>query len=129
MNAPGVHTLSDDDNGLGLGLPIWSWIIEHNQGQVIAVWNTRYFDLARAELRRQGLAIADDVWSHLSPRQWSHIHLNGSHHFTTIRLKGDFCPLRPYQGPGILDPQAMPPADAPVAVMVPHNSTCLERAL
>lgn len=65
----------------------------------IAVWNTRYFDQARTELRRQGQAIADDLWPHISPFQWAHIHLIGSYHFTNLRLKGEFRPLRPYQGP------------------------------
>jgi hypothetical protein len=30
--------------------------------------------------------------------QWAHIHLNGSYHFTDVTLKGDFRPLREYQG-------------------------------
>ncbi len=64
----------------------------------IAVWNTRYFEQAHAELTRQGVTVSEDVWQHISPFQWAHIHLNGSYHFTDITLKGDFRPLREYQG-------------------------------
>jgi TnpA family transposase len=64
----------------------------------IAVWNTRYFEQAQAELTRQGITVSEDVWQHISPFQWAHIHLNGSYHFTDITLKGDFRPLREYHG-------------------------------
>jgi len=30
--------------------------------------------------------------------QWTHIHLNGSYHFTDVELEGDFRPLREYHG-------------------------------
>lgn len=64
----------------------------------IAVWNTRYFELAEAELMRQHVPLPEAVWQHLSPFQWSHIHLNGSYHFTGLNLNGDFRPLREYHG-------------------------------
>src|SRR6266516_3034617 len=40
----------------------------------------------------------EEVWQHLSPLQWAHIHLNGSYHFTDVELEGDFRPLREYHG-------------------------------
>jgi len=65
----------------------------------IAVWNTRYFEQAQIALARQGVPVPEEVWQHLSPLQWAHIHLNGSYHFTNLSLKGDFRPLREYHGP------------------------------
>ncbi|HYU77215.1 MAG TPA: Tn3 family transposase, partial [Ktedonobacteraceae bacterium] len=65
----------------------------------IAVWNTRYFEQAEAKLTRQHIPLPEEVWQHLSPFQWSHIHLNGSYHFTGLTLKDDFRPLREYHGP------------------------------
>jgi hypothetical protein len=65
----------------------------------IAIWNTRYFERAQAALAHQGVPVPDYIWQHLSTLQWAHIHLNGSYHFTDITLKGDFRPLREYQGP------------------------------
>ena len=65
----------------------------------IAVWNTRYFEQAQAALAEQGIPVPEEVWQHLSPLQWAHIHLNGSYHFTNIALEGDFRPLREYHGP------------------------------
>jgi TnpA family transposase len=65
----------------------------------IAVWNTRYFEQAQMALARQGVPVPEQIWHHLSTLQWAHIHLNGSYHFTDITLKGDFRPLREYQGP------------------------------
>jgi hypothetical protein len=64
----------------------------------IAVWNTRYFERAEAELIRQQGPLPEEVWQHLSPFQWSHIHLNGSYHFTGLDLTEDFRPLREYHG-------------------------------
>jgi TnpA family transposase len=64
----------------------------------IAVWNIRYFEQAQAALTQQGIPVPEEVWQHLSPWQWAHIHLNGSYHFTDVTLKGDFRPLREYHG-------------------------------
>jgi hypothetical protein len=64
----------------------------------IAVWNTRYFEQAQAVLAKQGVPVPKEVWQHISPLQWAHIHLNGSYHFTDITLEGDFRPLREYHG-------------------------------
>jgi len=65
----------------------------------IAVWNTRYFEQAQAALAKQGVPVPEEVWQHLSPLQWAHIHLNGSYHFTNLALEEDFRPLREYHGP------------------------------
>jgi TnpA family transposase len=65
----------------------------------IAVWNTRYFEQAQTALAKQGVPVPEEVWQHLSPLQWAHIHLNGSYHFTNLALEGDFRPLREYHGP------------------------------
>ncbi len=65
----------------------------------IVVWNTRYFERAQEALAQQGVLIPEQVWQHLSPLQWAHIHLNGSYHFTDVTLTGEFRPLREYQGP------------------------------
>jgi TnpA family transposase len=64
----------------------------------VAVWNTRYFEQAQMALGRQGVALPEDVWSHLSPFQWAHIHFNGSYHFVEPPLEEGFRPLREYQG-------------------------------
>jgi hypothetical protein len=64
----------------------------------IAVWNTRYFERAAVALARQGAPVPEQMWHHLSPLQWAHIHLNGSYHFTDITLPGEFRPLREYHG-------------------------------
>ncbi len=65
----------------------------------IAVWNTRYFERAAVALARQGVPVTEQIWQHLSPLQWAHIHLNGSYHFTNITLPEEFRPLREYHGP------------------------------
>lgn len=65
----------------------------------IAVWNTRYFERAEAELIQQHIPLPEEVWQHISPFQWSHMHLNGSYHFTGLALESDFRPLREYHGP------------------------------
>ena len=65
----------------------------------IAVWNTRYFERAEVELTRQHIPLPEEVWQHISPFQWSHMHLNGSYHFTGLSLESDFRPLQEYHGP------------------------------
>jgi TnpA family transposase len=64
----------------------------------IGVWNTRYFEHAQTALIREGVALPDDVWSHLSPFQWAHIHFNGTYHFPEVTPEEGFRPLREYQG-------------------------------
>ena len=83
----------------------------------IAVWNTRYFEQAQAVLAKQGSPVPKEVWQHISPLQWAHIHLNGSYHFTDITLEGDFRPLREYYGSRALpSPSSEGTETAPVPV-------------
>jgi len=49
-------------------------------------------------LTQQGVVLSEDLWSHLSPFQWAHIHFNGSYRFTEVPLEEDFRPLREYHG-------------------------------
>jgi TnpA family transposase len=63
----------------------------------MVVWNTRYFEQAQAQLEKQGHPVQENVWQHLSPILWEHIHLVGSYHFTDIQFEGEFRPLREYE--------------------------------
>jgi hypothetical protein len=63
----------------------------------MVVWNTRYFEQAKAKLEKQGHPVQENVWQHLSPILWEHIHLVGSYHFTDIQFEGEFRPLREYE--------------------------------
>ena len=56
------------------------------------------FPSYQAKLAQQGIPVPEEVWQHLSPLQWAHIHLNGSYHFTDVELEGDFRPLCEYHG-------------------------------
>lgn len=64
----------------------------------IGVWNTRYFEHAQTALLQEGVALPEDLWSHLSPFQWTHIHFNGTYHFPEIAPQEGLRPLREYQG-------------------------------
>lgn len=64
----------------------------------VGVWNTRYFEHAQTALIRQDIALPEDLWSHVSPFQWAHIHFNGTYHFPELTLPEGFRPLREYQG-------------------------------
>lgn len=64
----------------------------------IGVWNTRYFEHAQTALARESVALPEDLWSHLSPFQWAHIHFNGTYHFPEVTPERGFRPLRDYQG-------------------------------
>ncbi len=54
--------------------------------------------LAAINCLQSHVAVSEEVWQHISPFQWAHIHLNGSYHFTDLTLEGDFRPLREYHG-------------------------------
>jgi hypothetical protein len=54
----------------------------------IGVWNTRYFEHAQTALARESVALREDLWSHLSPFQWAHIHFNGTYHFPEVTPEG-----------------------------------------
>ncbi len=64
----------------------------------IGVWNTRYFEQAQTVLSRQGMVLPEDLWSHVSPFQWTHLHFNGTYHFPEVAPEEGFRPLREYQG-------------------------------
>ncbi len=48
---------------------------------VVALWNTRYLDLALAQLRREGIAVRDEDMARLSPLGHAHLNLLGHYHF------------------------------------------------
>lgn len=61
----------------------------------------------------------EQVWQHLSPFQWAHMHLNGSYHFTSLTLEGDFRPLRKYLGPhAYLSATSQEEEDAPMPIQL-----------
>ena len=45
----------------------------------IILWNTRYLELAYAELARRGMAITPDLMKHVAPLGWEHISLTGDY--------------------------------------------------
>ncbi len=48
---------------------------------IVVLWNTRYLDLALAQLRRQGAAVREEDVARLSPLGHAHINLQGHYHF------------------------------------------------
>ena len=62
----------------------------------ICLWNTRYTNLALAELRAEGFEIADEDAQRLSPLRHEHVNLLGRYHFALDdRLRrGEMRPLR-----------------------------------
>jgi len=46
---------------------------------VLILWNTKYLEVAYAELRRQGGTINDDLLRHVAPLGWKHIGLTGDY--------------------------------------------------
>lgn len=91
----------------------------------IAIWNTRYFERAAVALAQQGVPVPEQMWQHLSPLQWAHIHLNGSYHFTDITLPGEFRPLREYHGPHARLPPGVEQGEAEVASSREDEETLL----
>ena len=65
----------------------------------IILWNTKYLDVAYADLRRQGLPIDEDLMRHVAPLGWEHIGLTGDYMWSTAELPaaGTLRPLRPRQ--------------------------------
>jgi TnpA family transposase len=45
----------------------------------IILWNTRYLDLAYAELARRGMAVPSNLMKHVAPLGWEHISLTGDY--------------------------------------------------
>jgi TnpA family transposase len=64
---------------------------------VIAVWNTRYLQVALDHLRATGYPVQDANLEHLSPNVSAHINLHGAHHFdfqAAKKRQGQLRPLR-----------------------------------
>jgi TnpA family transposase len=60
----------------------------------IVHWNTVYLDRAVWQLRAQGIAVPDDLLTHVAPLGWEHIALTGDYVWSTARPEAGFRPLR-----------------------------------
>jgi hypothetical protein len=81
---------------LYLSKPVLTLVLSTN-AYTDYIRNTRYFEQAQAKLEKQGHPVQENVWQHLLPILWEHIHLVGSYHFTDIQFEGEFRPLREYE--------------------------------
>jgi hypothetical protein len=63
----------------------------------IVVWNTRYLTAAAEELATQGESTPEDLWPHVSPLHWEHIHLVGRYCFEEPTVASGLRPLRTSQ--------------------------------
>jgi TnpA family transposase len=65
----------------------------------IILWNTKYLDVAYADLRRQCQPINEDLLRHVAPLGWEHIGLTGDYVWSTTDLPaaGSLRPLRQRQ--------------------------------
>ena len=52
----------------------------------IILWNTKYLDVAYADLRRQGRPVNEDLLRHVAPLGWEHIGLTGDYVWSTAEL-------------------------------------------
>lgn len=60
----------------------------------IIVWNTRYLAAAAETLARDGQAVPEEAWRHLSPLIWEHVLVVGRYCFDEPVIQGDLRPLR-----------------------------------
>ena len=60
----------------------------------IVHWNTVYLDRAVQQLRAQGVAVPDDLLTHVAPLGWEHVALTGDYVWATVRPEPGFRPLR-----------------------------------
>jgi TnpA family transposase len=61
----------------------------------IIVFNTRYLGAASEQLASSGRGVPPEVWPHLSPLHWEHVHLVGTYRFDEPAIDGE---LRPFRG-------------------------------
>jgi TnpA family transposase len=47
----------------------------------IIVWNTSHLEAAAETLKQRGQPVPDNIWPHLSPILWEHLHLTGEYSF------------------------------------------------
>jgi TnpA family transposase len=55
----------------------------------IIVWNTRYYQAIAQQIG----GFTDEVWAHLSPISWDHVHLVGKYSFEELGFAGELRPL------------------------------------
>ncbi len=55
----------------------------------IIVWNTHYLEVAAQESARRGQPIPEEMWPHLHPILWEHIHLVGDYLFDQMNTPDD----------------------------------------
>ena len=65
----------------------------------IILWNTKYLEVAFADLTRQGKAVNPDLLRHVAPLGWEHIGLTGDYVWSTADqpAAGLLRPLRRHQ--------------------------------
>ena len=65
----------------------------------IILWNTKYLELAFADLNRQGKTVNPDLLRHVAPLGWEHIGLTGDYVWSTADqpAAGLLRPLRRHQ--------------------------------
>jgi TnpA family transposase len=65
----------------------------------IVVFNTRYLAAGTAALEEAGEPVPDELWRHVSPLHWEHIHAVGTYCFDDPVIDGELRPLRNWSGP------------------------------
>ena len=60
----------------------------------IIVFNTRYLAAAAERLEGDGRVVPPEVWLHVSPLHWEHVHLAGTYSFDEPLIDGELRPLR-----------------------------------
>jgi len=81
----------------------------------VIVWNTEYLDLAAQELARRNQPVPDELWAHLTPLHWEHLHLVGRYQFLETDTSGRYRPLRASEQCGASAPSGSPVAHPPAA--------------